>query len=190
MPRKVPLSMRSVGSSDDGAVIRVATAWLGQAMQWLLVRVRVITLTQTSCAIVRSASEVHNSAESWLRRPAEKACCQDMARAARVIEPWASDVVLDTCHRLQTAGTTPLRSRRPPQATRREESETTLRHVRDISVGRELEVLTRYHRGSHQNEQGVPLTRKIYYALVWSHGLSPFCSPARFLTIIVCIILK
>ena len=72
------------GSSDDGAVIRVATAWLGRAMQWLLVRVRVITLTQTSCAIVRSASEVHNSAESWLRRPAEKACCQGMARAARV----------------------------------------------------------------------------------------------------------
>ena len=89
MPQKVPLSMRSVGSSDDGAVIRVATAWLGRAMQWLLVRVRVITLTQTSCAIVRSASEVHNSAESWLRRPAEKACCQDMARAARVIEPCA-----------------------------------------------------------------------------------------------------
>ena len=116
MPRKVPLSMRSVGSSDDGAVIRVATAWLGQAMQWLLVRVRVITLTQTSCAIVRSASEVHNSAEPWLRRPAEKACCQGMARAARVIEPWASDVVLDTCHRLQTAGTTPLRSRRPTAA--------------------------------------------------------------------------
>ena len=104
MPRKVPLSMRSVGSSDDGAVIRVATAWLGRAMQWLLVRVRVITLTQMSCAIVRSASEVHNSAESWLRRPAEKACCQGMARAARVIEPCASDVVLDTCHRLQTAG--------------------------------------------------------------------------------------
>ena len=113
MPQKVPLSMRSVGSSDDGAVIRVATAWLGRAMQWLLVRVRVITLTQTSCAIVRSASEVHNSAEPWLRRPAEKACCQDMARAARVIEPCASDVVLDTCHRLQTAGTTPLRSYRP-----------------------------------------------------------------------------
>ena len=116
MPRKVPLSMRSVGSSDDGAVIRVATAWIGRAMQWLLVRVRVITLTQTSCAIVRSASEVHNSAESWLRRPAEKACCQGMARAARVIESCASDVVLDTCHRLQTAGTTPLRSRRPTAA--------------------------------------------------------------------------
>ena len=30
MPRKVPLSMRSVGSSDDGAVIRVATAWLDE----------------------------------------------------------------------------------------------------------------------------------------------------------------
>jgi hypothetical protein len=33
-----------------------------------------------------------------------------------------------------------------------------------------------------------------YYALLWSHGLSPFFSPAcffrRFLTIIVCIILK
>ena len=29
-----------------------------------------------------------------------------------------------------------------------------------------------------------------YYALLWSHGLSPFCSPARFLTIIVCVILK
>ena len=29
-----------------------------------------------------------------------------------------------------------------------------------------------------------------YYALLWSHGLSPFCSPARFLTIIVCKILK
>ena len=137
MPQKVPLSMRSVGSSDDGAVIRVATAWLGRAMQWLLVRVRVITLTQTSCAIVRSASEVHNSAESWLRRPAEKACCQDMARAARVIEPCASDVVLDTCHRLQTDR--PLEPPRcaagglqpPPQATRREEPETTLRHVRD-----------------------------------------------------------
>ena len=109
----------------------------GRAMQWLLVRVRVITLTQTSCVIVRSASEVHNSAESWLRRLAEKACCQGMARAARVIEPCASGVVLDTCHRLQTAGTTPLRSRRPtaaPQATRREEPETTLRHVRDTCV--------------------------------------------------------
>ena len=29
-----------------------------------------------------------------------------------------------------------------------------------------------------------------YYALLWSHVLSPFCSPARFLTIIVCVILK
>ena len=29
-----------------------------------------------------------------------------------------------------------------------------------------------------------------YYALLWSHVLSPFCSLARFLTIIVCVILK
>ena len=96
MPRKVPLSMRSVGSSDDGAVIRVATAWLGRAMQWLLVRVRVITLTQTSCAIVRSASEVHNSAESFCadQRRKRAAKAWRLARAAHLIEPWASNVVL------------------------------------------------------------------------------------------------
>ena len=56
MSRKVPLSMRSVGSSDDGAVIRVATAWLGQAMQWLLVRVRVITLTNPDVMCHRQVS--------------------------------------------------------------------------------------------------------------------------------------
>ena len=126
MPRKVPLTMRSVGSSDDGAVIRVATAWLGRAMQWLLVRVRVITLTQTSCAVVRSASEVHNSAESWLPRPQRR---KRAAKAWRAQLAW-SNPVHRTSPWTRAISSRPLEPPRcsagglqpPPQATR-EESE-------------------------------------------------------------------
>ena len=98
------------------SVSRAATAWLGRAMQWLRCSSPSV---ETSCGVVRQPRRSILQLTRGCAGQPEKAGCRRIARAARVVESRAPGVVLDVCHRLQTAGTTPLRCRRPTAAAAR-----------------------------------------------------------------------